>query len=347
MSPLFTQTQSLPSSMHSFAQLPAHDYLPDDFDIQQGPVAGDFVMDSHSTADETALYRMPVSKIDLDSILGEYDARLSYELPIHSPPRRVSAGVEHWLTSESPVARATASDTTHSSQHPYRLPSLPSSCLLPDCSDYADDVKYDGPTMNGVATSDLPFEQPAHHLHMSEVDNNAHDVCQPKLCNADNGYCFEPSHAAPIRLGRHFMDARSHIGPSSPYSSPGFFDDSPMYSPCSSAPDLYRPTSADCEEDPYRGRYAAGLPMHIPRSTANVEGDHDDDEEATGGKPYAQLIQECLIKAPGHRMMLRDIYDWFERNTTKPRESGGNGWQNSIRHNLSMNKVRVQSPPRL
>ena len=65
-----------------------------------------------------------------------------------------------------------------------------------------------------------------------------------------------------------------------------------------------------------------------------------DDEEVADDRPYARLIYQALMQAPGHRMMLRDIYEWFRHNTTKPQESGTNGWQNSIRHNLSMNKVR-------
>jgi Forkhead domain len=73
--------------------------------------------------------------------------------------------------------------------------------------------------------------------------------------------------------------------------------------------------------------------------------DSQDDEEAPGDKPYARLIHEALMQAPGHRMMLREIYDWFVQNTTKPSESGTNGWQNSIRHNLSMNQVSVYKPP--
>lgn len=67
--------------------------------------------------------------------------------------------------------------------------------------------------------------------------------------------------------------------------------------------------------------------------------DIQDDEGAPGDKPYARLIHEALMQAPDHRMMLREIYDWFVQNTTKPSESGTNGWQNSIRHNLSMNQV--------
>ncbi|ETI20022.1 hypothetical protein G647_09037 [Cladophialophora carrionii CBS 160.54] len=63
------------------------------------------------------------------------------------------------------------------------------------------------------------------------------------------------------------------------------------------------------------------------------------EEDASDDKPYARLIYEALMQAPGHRMMLREIYEWFRHNTTKPQESGSNGWQNSIRHNLSMNKA--------
>ena len=79
--------------------------------------------------------------------------------------------------------------------------------------------------------------------------------------------------------------------------------------------------------------------------TGFLKSDDQDDEEAPGDKPYARLIHEALMQAPGHRMMLREIYDWFVQNTTKPSESGTNGWQNSVRHNLSMNQVSTCSLP--
>lgn len=75
-------------------------------------------------------------------------------------------------------------------------------------------------------------------------------------------------------------------------------------------------------------------------STASPS-EYEEEEEYNEGiydKPYAQLIYEALIQAPGHRMLLRDIYDWFTKNTRKS-VGGTNGWQNSIRHNLSMNRV--------
>ncbi|KAM0441094.1 hypothetical protein ACHAPT_000399 [Fusarium lateritium] len=77
---------------------------------------------------------------------------------------------------------------------------------------------------------------------------------------------------------------------------------------------------------------------------------------AVGAKPeepYAQLIYRALMGAPGHAMTLQEIYQWFRDNTNKEsknentgKKSGKNaeGWQNSIRHNLSMNKAFTKEP---
>ncbi|EXJ83302.1 hypothetical protein A1O1_06921 [Capronia coronata CBS 617.96] len=97
-----------------------------------------------------------------------------------------------------------------------------------------------------------------------------------------------------------------------PYSTYHHFDESDSRSPWSSSPEF-----AHCRPPTMVG----------------------EDEEGCNDKPYARLIYEALMQVPGHRMMLRDIYEWFRLNTTKPQESGSNGWQNSIRHNLSMNQA--------
>jgi hypothetical protein len=57
-------------------------------------------------------------------------------------------------------------------------------------------------------------------------------------------------------------------------------------------------------------------------------------------QPYAQLIYRALLDAPNCTMILKDIYDWFRHNTDKA-AAETKGWQNSIRHNLSMNGVRI------
>ena len=57
-------------------------------------------------------------------------------------------------------------------------------------------------------------------------------------------------------------------------------------------------------------------------------------------EPYAKLIYRALMSAPNHSMVLQEIYQWFRDNTVKG-SSDTKGWMNSIRHNLSMNAVRV------
>lgn len=59
-------------------------------------------------------------------------------------------------------------------------------------------------------------------------------------------------------------------------------------------------------------------------------------------EPYAQLIYKAFMSTPNQSMTLQEIYQWFRQNTEKAK-SEGKGWQNSIRHNLSMNGVRFSS----
>ncbi len=65
----------------------------------------------------------------------------------------------------------------------------------------------------------------------------------------------------------------------------------------------------------------------------------DDDTEVDDGKPYAKLIRRALMSVPEHKMVLKEIYAWFMSNTDKGNDPLRKGWQNSVRHNLSMNRV--------
>ena len=79
-------------------------------------------------------------------------------------------------------------------------------------------------------------------------------------------------------------------------------------------------------------------------STPSSPGMFHDEEPVDTDQPYAQLIYKALLQAPNNTMILRDIYEWFRKNTGKAADKDTKGWQNSIRHNLSMNGV---GPPRM
>ncbi|KAJ5103302.1 hypothetical protein N7532_003831 [Penicillium argentinense] len=66
-------------------------------------------------------------------------------------------------------------------------------------------------------------------------------------------------------------------------------------------------------------------------------GDHSE-EEHTADPPYSALIYEALKDAEDRKLTLKEIYQWFEEHTNKSRDPSSKGWQNSIRHNLSMNQ---------
>lgn len=66
---------------------------------------------------------------------------------------------------------------------------------------------------------------------------------------------------------------------------------------------------------------------------------HDD-----GTKPqhsYAQLIGMAILRAPHRRLTLSQIYKWISDNYSFYNANDA-GWQNSIRHNLSLNKAFIK-----
>jgi hypothetical protein len=76
-------------------------------------------------------------------------------------------------------------------------------------------------------------------------------------------------------------------------------------------------------------------------SSPRISIEDASDQEQNGEPPYSRLIWDALMSTEDKMLPLQGIYQWFEKNTTKAGNEESKGWQNSIRHNLSMNAVRV------
>ena len=67
---------------------------------------------------------------------------------------------------------------------------------------------------------------------------------------------------------------------------------------------------------------------------------NDDEDEVDAADPcYAQLLWTCLRETPDHTMTLKELYEWIAHHSQKAKDPKNRGWQNSVRHNLSMNAV--------
>lgn len=91
---------------------------------------------------------------------------------------------------------------------------------------------------------------------------------------------------------------------------------------------------------------ARNRPIKKPRTEEEFDGPIPDPEDMPpvvdeGGKPpysYSMMIGMAILRSPGRQMTLANIYKWI-LDTFKFYREAGPGWQNSIRHNLSLSKL--------
>ncbi|ORX48282.1 hypothetical protein DM01DRAFT_1309803 [Hesseltinella vesiculosa] len=57
---------------------------------------------------------------------------------------------------------------------------------------------------------------------------------------------------------------------------------------------------------------------------------------------YSSLIAQAILESENKRMTLREIYRWIAEKYPSLYNAGDNGWQNTIRHNLSLNQCFIK-----
>lgn len=136
----------------------------------------------------------------------------------------------------------------------------------------------------------------------------------------------------PQQLQAHMLSTRRSASPAPAFS----YAHMQSVSPYQPSAQLAQQPDATWQAMPSGLSSGSGSPS--PNEMAfdpNVAQPDDDTREL----PYNELLFQCLMESEHKEMPLKEIYQWFVERTEKRWSPNQKGWQNSIRHNLSMNVV--------
>ncbi|EPY54006.1 fork head transcription factor Sep1 [Schizosaccharomyces cryophilus OY26] len=199
-------------------------------------------------------------------------------------------------------------------------------------SNYSNNPFFSLQTANDDLKSSIP-PQNGHPPGISSISYNPNSVpyadLYPQRSNtASNSYNHSKYHASG-KENQNVLNApssKSHR-PTRPYI--------PSYTRLTyTVPPLPLPPPSECSLEALTGRKPSAVPSYEDSNQFYFPMDD-------GRKPpysYAMLIGMSILCSPERRLTLSAIYDWIS-GTFSFYSKSNNGWQNSVRHNLSLNKA--------
>ncbi|KAK4661573.1 transcription factor [Podospora pseudopauciseta] len=149
----------------------------------------------------------------------------------------------------------------------------------------------------------------------------------------------EPA-GAPVRPVRHPLPSGDGLHSSSPNKSSRGHGAQKTLAPA--PPDYKRPGTPPSIRRVglgVKGPNVDSTPGPILMTNSDVDLSLDENAHIKPQYSYAQLITQAIISTPDHKCTLAGIYHFITTKYAYYRHQPAGGWQNSIRHNLSLHKA--------
>ncbi|KAF2773352.1 hypothetical protein EJ03DRAFT_371279 [Teratosphaeria nubilosa] len=185
--------------------------------------------------------------------------------------------------------------------------------------------------MSGTSGHLLSFPYvPPHHQQ--------HQHCEPWSAPSTNN----PPHGWPMLVPH---DDQAYLMSNAYPLEPVQYE--PAYPPMHAHHAIGGPSPMLSQGSPFHDDFMDGVydQPDIPAYALDSSGSDELNELDAADPCYAQLLYRCLKEAPDHTLSLRELYDWVREHSQKAKDPKQRGWQNSVRHNLSMNAAFERVPP--
>ncbi|KAI1337774.1 hypothetical protein F5Y15DRAFT_143651 [Xylariaceae sp. FL0016] len=175
-----------------------------------------------------------------------------------------------------------------------------------------------------------------------------------------------PGHVAPLRINPTYLeqaglrppsrDARTALPPlpaserasSQSAAGPPSSRGQSFQQPIAPAPPDYKrpgtPPSAKSRPTASHAKTPGQGSSTVVMSQSDIDLSADDNKHIKPAFSYAQMITQAIMTTAELKLNLNGIYTYITKNYAYYRHQQPNGWQNSIRHNLSLNKAFNKAP---